>query len=70
MKERDFRTLDDFEPVAITAAMLRNTGPASSRILSVLRIAPDIVLTTSGGPPNAWRRFWAWFLLGWKWERL
>jgi hypothetical protein len=20
-------------------------------------------------PPNRWRRFWAWALLGWRWER-
>jgi hypothetical protein len=21
-------------------------------------------------PPNLWRRFWTWALLGWRWERL
>ena len=78
MKERPdpFRTLDDPDPpFVVTDEMARNVGHAAWQFArasgcSMLRIAPDIVLTTSGAPPNAWYRFWARALLGWKWERL
>ena len=26
-------------------------------------------ITEKQGWPNAWRRFWYWALLGWKWEK-
>ncbi len=42
-------------------------SPARSR----LRVHNDVIVVE--GPrlrPNAWRRFWYWALLGWKWESI
>jgi hypothetical protein len=75
----DMRTLDDPEPKipTITADMIQslpgvvtgsyNLGPPA---LSRVYIAPDIRFHSTAPRPNAWRRFWTWALLGWKWERL
>jgi len=29
-----------------------------------------VAVTTSREIPNAWRRFWHWALLGWRWEKI
>jgi len=36
---------------------------------SVLHASPYIRIEGAAPMPNAWRRFWYWFLLGWVWRR-
>lgn len=69
----NFRTLDDrpaAPPLAgaitadkITEGSITIHPPAgwAPQYVWYLRIAPE--------RPNAWRRFWAWFLLGATWEK-
>ena len=28
------------------------------------------IIESPGPMPNAWMRFWHWFLLGWRWEKV
>lgn len=38
-----------------------------------LRVASGLILVEyedEKKTPNLWQRFWYWFLLGWKWERM
>ena len=38
---------------------------------SELRIQDDtVVIRSPRHRPNAWRRFWYWFLLGWQWRKI
>lgn len=35
-----------------------------------VHICEDAIVIDSEVYPNAWRRFWYWALLGWRWERV
>lgn len=37
---------------------------------SILTITPQFKIEYHETPPNRWRRFWYWALLGWKWEKV
>jgi len=42
---------------------------APEPLRELLRITPEFRVQCKHRP-NAWRRFWYWALLGWRWERL
>lgn len=48
----------------------REAAREASPRRSTLFFTPNICISSSHPPPNAWWRFWQWALLGWKWVRL
>jgi len=39
-------------------------------VMALLVITPEFQVQTMCPPPNAWRRFWYWALLGWEWQKV
>ena len=49
------------------------TGPRIREVvhpIALIRITRDFHIDTVDELPNAWRRFWYWALLGWRWESI
>lgn len=70
-----FRTLDDPDPVPErqpeAAAIVRDPELSfHAPYQSVLRINGEFLVHFRRFRPGAWRRFWAWALLGWTWEKV
>jgi hypothetical protein len=55
--------MDDFKPLNISADKITMVGAVSPWSNPGHWLLPS-------QPPNRWRRWWTWALLGWKWERL
>ena len=66
--EEQFRTLGDPVPAQRIKA---NSVPAPEPTIRSMDWKPPLGHWNPDlhRRPNAWRRFWAWFLLGWRWER-
>lgn len=45
---------------------ISNVNP---RVRGRIRITPNMIVESTVYP-NAWRRFWYWALLGWRWEKV
>jgi hypothetical protein len=73
-----FRTLDDPEPAVTSSALdpqsIKKSQIQAGSISSGAYYADGLRagvcrMELPAGRPNWWRRFWAWALLGWKWEQ-